>query len=145
MKHYLRYSLLFIIFFQACERSPENQRHTGEVFGTYYNITYHAGGDNGYQKSFDSIFKVINSSLSTYQKDSEISKFNRNEPMVIDDHFRTVFNASKKIFKETQGVFDPTIGNVVNAWNFGPDENKFLTNYDMNILYIRISFYLIVK
>ena len=66
--------------------------------------------------------------MSTYISDSDISKFNRNEFVNVDKHFRIVFNAAKKIFKETKGVFDPTIGNVVNAWNFGPDKNKFLTD-----------------
>jgi thiamine biosynthesis lipoprotein len=59
--------------------------------------------------------------MSTYISDSDISKINRNESNEIDDHFITVFEESKRIFLETQGVFDPTIGAVVNAWDFGPE------------------------
>jgi thiamine biosynthesis lipoprotein len=66
--------------------------------------------------------------MSTYIPDSEISKFNNNESFRFDQHFQKVLFASKKIFKETYGVFDPTIGDVVNAWSFGADKNKFLTD-----------------
>jgi len=62
--------------------------------------------------------------LSNYQTNSDISKLNRNENVLVDNHFKTVFKASKKIYRETEGVFDPTIGNLVNAWNFGSTENK---------------------
>ena len=59
--------------------------------------------------------------MSTYQTNSIISKINRNEETTIDSHFRKVFDASKSIFKLTDGAFDPTIGVVVNAWGFGPE------------------------
>lgn len=107
-------------------KSVELIKTDGPVFGTGYNIQYYASAN--YQKEFDSLFSVINQSLSTYIPTSDISKWNRNESVKVDEHFRAVFNASKKINKESKGVFDPTIGNVVNAWNFGPDENKFLTD-----------------
>ena len=101
---------------------------SGIVFGTNYNIQYYSEQPENFQKQFDSLFEVINTSMSTYIPDSDISKFNRNEPVTLDHHFKTVYKASQKIYEETQGVFDPTIGNVVNAWNFGPDKNKFLTD-----------------
>jgi thiamine biosynthesis lipoprotein len=59
--------------------------------------------------------------MSTYQANSDISKLNRNESNKVDEHFIKVFNASKKIYKETGGAFDPTIGALVNAWDFGPE------------------------
>src|SRR5690606_31446439 len=31
------------------------------------------------------------------------------------------FNKSKEIYRLTEGVFDPTIGKMVNAWDFGPE------------------------
>ena len=59
--------------------------------------------------------------MSTYQTNSIISKLNRNEAVQIDDHFTAVFKTSKRVHSETEGAFDPTIGAVVNAWDFGPD------------------------
>ena len=116
------------LFFSCAKEEPVNIKLTGPVFGTGFNIQYYSEDNINYQIQFDSLFAVINQSLSTYITDSDISKWNRNEPVEVDAHFIKVFNTSKKIFKETKGVFDPTIGNVVNAWNFGPDQNKFLTD-----------------
>ena len=112
----------------SCEKEPENVKLSGPVFGTSYNIVYYSETNTNYETQIDSLFEVINQSMSTYIPDSDISKFNRNEAVIVDEHFDQVFNASKKIFKETKGIFDPTIGNVVNAWDFGPDKDKFLTD-----------------
>ena len=94
-------------------------RLSGQVFGTSYSIIYDS--DIDYQHQFDSLFYVINKSMSTYQINSDISKINRNEAFKIDTHFAHVFDASKVIYNETDGLFDPTIGAVVNAWGFGPE------------------------
>ena len=34
------------------------------------------------------------------------------------------FKASNQIFKETNGLFDPTIGVLVNAYGFGPSHQR---------------------
>jgi thiamine biosynthesis lipoprotein len=115
---FLLFSLALLVV--SCEPTLKNTKISGPVFGTSYGITYYSESKKDYQKEFDSLFSAINKSLSTYKEDSEISKINRNEATEVDDHFKTVFNTSKQIFEETEGAFDPTIGAVVNAWNFGP-------------------------
>jgi len=96
----------------------KNTKLLGSVFGTFYQVTYDS--DVNYEKQLDSLFLVINKSMSTYIEDSDISKLNRNEEVTVDVHFKNVFKKSKSIYKETKGAFDPTIGAVVNAWDFGP-------------------------
>jgi len=95
---------------------------SGPVFGTSYNVKYFSEEGENFQEQFDSLFGVINQSMSTYIPDSDISKLNRNEAVTIDEHFTFVFDASKYIYKVTNGAFDPTIGVLVNAWNFGPEK-----------------------
>ncbi|MGM5469621.1 FAD:protein FMN transferase [Flavobacteriaceae bacterium LMO-SS05] len=112
--------LSLTILMVSCGPSQKNTKISGPVFGTSYGITYFSESNIDYREKFDSLFSAINKSLSTYKEDSYISKINRNEQTKVDDHFITVFNMSKQIFKATQGAFDPTIGAVVNAWNFGP-------------------------
>ena len=103
----------------SCHNEPKNTKLRGVVFGTSYAIIYDS--DINYQRQCDSLFNVINNSMSTYQEDSDISKFNRNELSAVDSHFVKVYDTSKDIFENTQGAFDPTIGNVVNAWKFGAE------------------------
>ena len=113
--------LLFLVLLASCKQEPENIKLNGDVFGTTYSIQYFAEEDENYQKQFDSLFQVLNKSLSTYQTDSDISRINRNEDVPFDKHFAIVFNKSKEIYRATEGAFDPTIGKMVNAWDFGPE------------------------
>lgn len=116
--------ILTVLCCVSCRQDPVNTKVSGQIFGTYYNITYDV--NTNYKTQFDSLFYVINKSMSTYKTNSDISKLNRNEEVQVDAHFINVFNASKKIYKATKGAFDPTIGAVVNAWDFGP-EGKIIT------------------
>ncbi len=109
---------ILLTVFLSCKEEPVSTSILGNAFGTTYSVVY--DGSNNFQKSFDSLIAVVNQSMSTYQEDSNISKVNRNESNVVDSHFKTVFMASKKIHQLTDGVFDPTVGAVVNAWDFGP-------------------------
>ena len=111
------FSLLVIICI-SCKKEMKNTILNGEVFGTSYSVIYDSEED--YSKDFDSLFLVINKSMSTYIDSSLISKLNKNENIAIDIHFKRVFDKSLEIYNETNGAFDPTIGVVVNAWDFGP-------------------------
>lgn len=122
---------LVIILNTACKQEQKNDelvKLSGPVFGTSFNIQYADDENTDYSKQIDSLFNAVNQSLSTYIPDSDISRLNRNEINEVDHYFVKVFNTSKSIYLETEGVFDPTIGNVVNAWNFGAETNKFLTD-----------------
>lgn len=124
LKVLLFFTILITLF--ACNQQTEKEDFIlkGGVFGTSYKITYLNASKN-YQKSLDSLFLIINNSVSTYIPTSDISKINRNEKDVtIDAIFSEVFKKSKRIHKETDGYFDPTVGNLVNAYGFGPEKEK---------------------
>lgn len=120
MKHSILILLTFLLL--SCGNEPTNTKMAGQVFGTNYGIQYHSTENENFQQQFDSLFQIINTSMSTYQSDSDISKVNRNEAFDVDAHFQKVFQRSKEIYRVTNGVFDPTIGVLVNAWDFGPEQ-----------------------
>ena len=97
----------------------------GFALGTSYNIQYVANlSDDQVQNGIDSIFHVINKSLSTYLPQSDISKINRGDTtVVVDHHFRAVFEKATEVWKATGGYFDPTVGVLVNAYGFGPGKS----------------------
>lgn len=118
-------SILMILLFVSCDKQnqPELYTQKGAALGTTYHVKYFSSEEINAEKAFDSIFEVINSSMSTYQQDSDISRINKGaEDLKVDKHFRTVFKASKRIFKESNGYFDPTAGTLVNAYGFGPNK-----------------------
>ena len=133
-----RYLFFFISLLYSC-KNERLTNLTGLVYGTTYNIQFYSISNDNYAKEIDSIFKEIDNSMSTYKSTSIISKINNNESVKIDNHFKNVFNSSKKIYKETNGRFDPSIGLLVNYWGFGPE--KFNIEYD-NLPYLlqRVGF-----
>ena len=118
------YILCAAVVAVACQQmSKENVYYIrGEAQGTTYGITYIA--QKPIEKTaVDSILKVIDLSMSTYIDNSLISKINKGEHLPIDPHFEKVLSASMDIYSESEGVFDPSIGQLINAWGFGKKEN----------------------
>ena len=116
----MRRPLLLFLLIVSCKQEPINTKLVGPVFGTSYSVIYDS--KINYEKQFDSLFYVINKSMSTYIPNSDISRLNRNETFKIDNHFKKVLEKSREVYTKTNGAFDPTIGAVVNAWDFGPEE-----------------------
>ncbi len=109
----------------ACGCSPQGplQMHNyqGGALGTSYAITVFTANQEDLAPAVDSVFTVVNRSLSTYQDDSDISRINSGDStVVVDALFREVFEASGRIYRATNGYFDPTVGILVDAWGFGP-------------------------
>ena len=106
----------------ACQPSVNEKVYLieGEAQGSTYHIKYIAERDENLKPAIDSILEVIDRSMSTYRSDSAISKINQGDTtVVVDEHFRKVFEASQQIWQESEGLFDPTVGVLVNAWGFG--------------------------
>ena len=106
----------------ACQPSVNEKVYLieGEAQGSTYHIKYIAERDENLKPAIDSILEVIDRSMSTYRTDSAISKINQGDTtVVVDEHFRKVFEASQQIWQESEGLFDPTVGVLVNAWGFG--------------------------
>lgn len=122
MRKIFFFSIIFIIL--SCSNEQKvYQKFQGNAFGTTFNIMYEDVKNRDFSKSIDSIIYKVNKSLSTYVYESDISKINRGDStIIVDTLFHEVFNKSNKIYKETNGLFDPTIGILVNAWGFGPEK-----------------------
>ena len=106
----------------ACQPSVNEKVYLieGEAQGSTYHIKYIAERDENLKPAIDSILEVIDLSMSTYRPDSAISKINQGDTtVVVDEHFRKVFEASRQIWQESEGLFAPTVGVLVNAWGFG--------------------------
>lgn len=66
---------------------------------------------------------IVNSIMSTWRKDSEITKINlldANEIISISEPLKNIINESLAIEKMTHGAFDITVAPLVKLWGFGP-------------------------
>ncbi len=124
MKNIPFFVLLLVLF--GCDTKPNlvKNQSTGPALGTSYAIQYVSDKELDFQREIDSVFTVFNKSMSTYITDSDISKINGGDTTVIvDQMFRDVFFQSQVINIETDGYFDPTVGVLVDAWGFGPEDS----------------------
>ena len=113
--------ILFSTLFFSCINKIDIININGDALGTTYNIILDSRLDKSdLSKSIDSIFNVINNSMSTYLESSIISGVNKNIQTQLDEHFIKVFNKSKEVWEESDRYFDPTVGVLVNAYGFGP-------------------------
>ena len=131
----MRYLLFFFIFFNSCVNNIDKQTILrGDIYGTTYSVVYFSKVDLQLKVKIDSIFNSIDMSMSTYNSKSLITKINNNKEVLLDDHFKYVFNTSKKIYYETGGDFDPSIGPLVNSLDFGPKTNNISTDSLMKLV-----------
>ena len=126
-KIYLALSILFSIVLTAniCDAKQEHVIR-GRTMGTTYSIkvvTEDSGRTEGLKGKIDRRLEEINRSMSTYQKDSEISRFNRfnkiGQKFRISDDFFQVMEAGQTIHRLTGGGWDGTVNPLVDLWGFG--------------------------
>jgi len=128
----MRNLLIFIVFvslFSCADHSKSKALRTytlqGNAIGTTYSIKFLSNKNIAAEKAIDSLIKAVNRSTSQYIPTSDISKINAGDStLTIDHYFEDVFLTSKRISKETDGFFDPTVGILVNTWGFGPKKTS---------------------
>jgi len=110
---------------EICEAQREHLIQ-GRTMGTTYHITVVTGNNQGIaglKEKIDKRLVEINDSMSTYKKDSEISRFNdwqqAGKAFEISDDFYRVMVAAKSVFELTDGAWDGTVNPLVDLWGFG--------------------------
>jgi thiamine biosynthesis lipoprotein len=116
---------VFLMFPQDCSAEKE-VLFSGGTMGTTYHIKLLAGNfrrTSDLQKKIEVRLSEINQSMSTYLKDSEISRFNRwdhtEKPFKISHDFEEVMAVSQRIYLLTGGAWDATVKPLVDLWGFG--------------------------
>ena len=109
-----------IILISSCSQTDKKSliTYSGKAQGTYYHIKHLSNNTKSYKAQVDSILNQVDNSLSTYKKNSLISKLNLGVECATDSLFNIVFYASKKVFNESEGYFDCSIGPIVDYWGF---------------------------
>ena len=124
-------TIIFTLLLIGCQNNQKERVFLiqGEAQGSTYAVKYIHSEEVIKKSTIDSLLLAFDLSLSTYRPDSKISKINAGDSaIVVDDFFVNTFKTSQKIYQETQGLFDPTIGVLVNAYGFGPSKEKIDLN-----------------
>ena len=99
----------------------------GLAQGSYYAITYYDSLNRNFQKEIDSIFNIVDQSVSLWNDSSIISKVNRNEPVELDQIFIDNFNIAQQASILSDGYFDATVSPLVAAWGFSYKNGDSIT------------------
>lgn len=131
--------LLLTSLLSACQPATEPTRIEGRTMGTFYAVTLadpFPGGQPALQQQVDALLVKLNHEISTYEPDSDISRFNQ----VKDSLAHPIPSDMAKIVEQgitagqvTQGLLDVTVGPLVNLWGFGPDKRPVKTPDDAAI------------
>ena len=130
----LGFAIIAAVMLLLLPNTPKTQyyHNQGKIFGTYYNIRYEANEDC--HDSVMAALKAVDQSLSMFNPNSVISKINRNDSVVLDSLFITMFNEAQAISQLSDGAFDITVAPLVNAWGFGTKSQEPRTkNQDIHL------------
>ncbi len=130
---------MFLIFIlSSCDKAGEKKSQdypynaVGMTMGTSYNIKASKLPDSltpdEINRQVKALLEKVNGQMSTYQKDSELSLFNQNTStdwQPVSSEFYEVIKEALKISQLSNGLFDVTVGPLVNLWGFGPEEMTF--------------------
>ena len=133
----LYFSLAIVVLCMSCENNTIEAKYkryeiSGYTQGTTYQVIYIDSTDRSQfiHQKVDSILKEIDNSLSTYNPDSKISKFNNSDScFLIDNHILNLFLLSDEVNSISDGAFDPSVKPIVNLWGFGAHPVQLNTLY----------------
>lgn len=127
MKYWL-VVLTSLLLLAGCDQPAEQIHLSGPTMGTTYNVKYvqEEGilNSQALQTQVDALLEQVNDQMSTYRKDSELSRFNQYQgsaPFKVSVQTATVIQEALRLSRLTEGAMDVTVGPLVNLWGFGPE------------------------
>ena len=96
-----------LVLVMGCQRNI--YRFTeGHVYGTVYHVSYQSETD--YAVEIRQEMERVNQSLSMFNKNSVIARWNRGECEQVDSLFVIMYRKAKEVNEATGGAFDVTVG-----------------------------------
>ena len=125
--------LIIACIISSCTPKDRYISITGYAQGGTYTVKLNLNGDGGavdftpeeIRDSIDSILRNIDNSLSGYNKNSLLSRFNAGEAITPDSIFADIYAHAIRIFNETEGVVDVAAGPLFDLWGFGFKNGDF--------------------
>lgn len=126
---------LLLLLSPACDPGGSALRLRGATMGTYYAVTVAnppaAVDESRLRAELEQILARINAQMSTYDAGSEISRFNRHRATdwrPVSPQLARVTAAALALAEQSGGVFDVTVGPLVQLWGFGPGADSAAQN-----------------
>ena len=124
--------LMLLVFLAGCDRNPLLPRYDldGSAMGTTFSVAVIAPPENidleALQDEIVHELERVEQIASTYREDSELSQLNNGSSASVSMELCRMIAAAQAVSMETGGAFDISVGELVNAWGFGPLEETDL-------------------
>ena len=121
--------LFFAVILSACGKSPLVQSQS-YVFGTLVDISIYGETQEKAHAVTSQIlqnFQRLHHQYHAWELDSELSKLNQSfaagkTPIEISPELAQMLKQAQVLSKQSEGLFNPAIGNLIGAWGFQRDE-----------------------
>ncbi|MFP4687250.1 MAG: FAD:protein FMN transferase [bacterium] len=116
------------LFLIETKTPPKPLSFNYTTMGTMLEITVYPETDNS-EKTVEKAraeIERLNDKYSTYREESLISRIRQKapEPLKTDTETACLLKKSQKIHEQTDGMFDPTVGPLVELWGFYRHQGK---------------------
>jgi thiamine biosynthesis lipoprotein len=121
--------LLLTVFLSACGKEPLYQEQ-GYVFGTLVEVSIYGDNEAHAKQAIASVmheFQRLHNELHAWQP-SELSELNKafahGESRAVTPELAGMLTDATKLSIKSNGLFNPSIGNLIQLWGFQADEFK---------------------
>ena len=107
----------------SCSKQEHYIQLTGYAQGGTYSVKFNKKGvkvsQEKIQLAVDSILTLIDTTLSGYNKGSQLSRFNAGLLTSPNEMFKDIYALSRKFYEETGGALDVASAPLFDIWGFG--------------------------
>lgn len=123
-------SLLLLIFLVGgCTQAPQEQKETLLIFGTLLDIQVLSPDTSGFQHvmtELNGMFERMHRDWHAWKGDGELMRLNRaisqGEAFELSPELAGLLREGQRYSVESEGIFNPAIGNLIALWGFHQDE-----------------------
>ena len=119
----LAFATVAALLIVSCSGRGRYVAFTGYAQGGTYSVKINTSGVHVPREdiatAIDSILTLVDTTLSGYNKASQLSRFNAGETIVPNRLFSDIYSFSRDIWSETGGCVDVAAGPLFDIWGFG--------------------------
>lgn len=134
------FACIVAVLFASCGREP--LVHTQSyVFGTLVDISIYGESETKAQQVTNQVlknFQQLHDQLHAWKPDSELSQLNqafasKNAPVKVSSALSKMLIQASELSRQSDGLFNPALGHLINAWGFQRDEFTPVEIHDADI------------
>src|SRR3989338_11624615 len=123
-------AVIAVLSLAACSKEPPLYQEQGYVFGTLVDVTVYGESEPRARQAVNEVlqeFQRLHNLLNAWQP-SELSELNaafaKGESKAVSPELAAMLQDAAQLSQQSQGLFNPAIGGLVQLWGFHADEFK---------------------